>query len=219
MALRKVNQIIAFLFIFTLIFVLDVLSFHRVSSVLYSFFHPMTVLPFKSRVLALHILEGIKISLNQNNVETNNQQMQSSSEGFPVLGLREQYIVMAGESKPGDIAVDPDNKSLVGVVRSSDRQVSWIESVFSPNVIVQVTVESSTLKIDGELFFGNRLRIYENADVIGFEVKISDVFTCGTLLRNMGFEKLGKVVDRDGPYYVVDNNFNVPSRLVIFPGY
>lgn len=219
MPIKKVNQVVALFFIFILIFVLDVLSFHRMSSVLCSFFHPLTVVPFKSRVLAMRILEGIKISLARNNSETIQPQAQSPEQGLAVLGLREQYIVVAGESKPGDIAVDPVNKCLVGIVRKSDKQISWVESIFSPLVVVQVTVESSTLKVDGELFFGNRLRIYENIDVTGFEVKVSDVFTCGTLLRSLGFEKLGMVIDKDGPYYVVDNHFIVPNRLEIFPGY
>ncbi|HEY8542073.1 MAG TPA: hypothetical protein VIL29_06795 [Pseudothermotoga sp.] len=219
MPIRKVNQVVALFFIFILIFVLDILSLHRISFALQSFFHPLTVLPLKSRIFALHILEGIKISLNQKDGTVMERQIQSPSEGSPVLGLREQYIIIAGDSKPGDIAVDPDRKCLVGIVRSSDKQISWVESIFSPQMAIQVTVESSTVKTDGELFFGNRLRIYENIEIMGFEVKISDVFPCGTLLKNLGFGKLGTVIDRDGPYYVIDNQFNVPSRLVIFPGY
>lgn len=219
MPIRKVNQVVALFFIFILIFVIDALSLHRVGFVLNSLFHPLTVLPFKSRIFALHILEGIKISLNQDNNASTEQQIQPSSEGFPVLGLREQYIIIAGESKPGDIALDPDNKCLVGIVKNSDKQISWVESIFSPQVIVQVTAESSTMRVDGELFFGNRLRVYENIDVMGFEVMISDIFPCGTILKNLGFGRLGKIIDRDGSYYVVENYFNVPSRLVIFPGY
>ncbi|MFN4190060.1 MAG: hypothetical protein ACK4E2_03575 [Pseudothermotoga sp.] len=219
MPVKKVNQVIALFFIFILIFVFDVLSSHRIGSTLNSLFHSLTVLPFKIRVFTLHILEGIRISLNQDNNLPMEQQIQSVLEGFPVLGLREQYIIVAGESKPGDIAVDPDRKCLIGIVKSSDKQISWIESIFSPQVVVQVTAESSAIKIDGELFSGNRLRVYENVDVTGFEVIVSDVFPCGVLLKNLGFGRLGKVIDRDGLYYVVDNHFNVPSRLVIFPGY
>jgi len=219
MPVRQVNQLVAFLFLFALIFILDLVSSQFIGSILYRFLHPLSIIPFKSRIFAMHVVEGIKISLNQNVSERSHQPLQLPLGDLVVLGLRGEYIVAFGESKPGDVAIDPDKRRLVGIVRNSDSQVSWVESIFSSQMIVQVTLESSGTKTDGELFSGNRIRVYENIDVIGFEVEISDTFPCGTLLKNLGYAKIGRVIDREGIYYIVDNNFTVPSRLLIFPGY
>ncbi|MEJ5228929.1 MAG: hypothetical protein WHT65_02915 [Pseudothermotoga sp.] len=219
MPVRQVNQMVALLFVFALVFVIDVVSSQFIGTSLHNLLHPLSVIPLKSRVFAMHVIEGIKISLNQNSSERSHQPLQLPLGDLVVLGLRGEYIVAAGESKPGDVAVDPENRRLIGIVRNSDNHVTWIESIFSSQVIVQVTLESSTTKTDGELFSGNKIRVYENIDVTGFDVEVSDIFPCGTLLKSLGYAKIGRVIDREGIYYVVDNNFTVPSRLLIFPGY
>jgi len=216
---RQISRLIALMFIFSLIFAIDILLSGNISAAVYSFSNLLTVGFKKSRVFSIRVIEGVELSLKKES----SQRVEISSHLFaeytPVLGVRGYYILAAADAEEGDVAVDPDSKRLVGVVKSSNAEISWVESIFSPNMTIQVTLTSTDTEIDGELFAGNRVRIYESIDVTGFDVRVSDVFTCGTLLNNLNFGYIGTIAGREGIYYIVDSKFTAPSRLVIFPGY
>lgn len=127
---RQISRLIALMFIFSLIFAIDILLSGNISAAVYSFSNLLTVGFKKSRVFSIRVIEGVELSLKKES----SQRVEISSHLFaeytPVLGVRGYYILAAADAEEGDVAVDPDSKRLVGVVKSSNAGISWVESIF-----------------------------------------------------------------------------------------
>ncbi|AEH51787.1 hypothetical protein [Pseudothermotoga thermarum] len=219
MSKDDVSRLLALIMVFSMLFVLDIITSNGVANFVWQIFRPLVSPVEKSRILAFKIAEGIKTALGKDLYETIQLQDHFSFTSAVVLGVRDWYIVVAAPSKPGDIAVDPASKKIVGITERCVGHISWVKSIFSPDLSIPVVVQSDQVILDGELVSGNRLRIYEEINVTGFEVFVSDVFTCGTVLKSLGYDFIGVVLGQKGKLFLVDNKFFVPNSVIFLPGY
>lgn len=220
MSPRQVNLFIAYLVIFSLIFTLNAVFQARPAKFLFRFVRA-TVYPADMMRRFLHNL-GQAIAMvyhsgeKRDTVKIDDVVFEQSQ---VVLGYRQNYLIATGQAKVGDIAIDPENNRFVGVVKQVNNHLCWIEKWDSPSFSMPVRVETDRVSLEGELIDGTKLRIYEDIDVTGFFVKISESFTNGALLRKMGCDLLGTVVGRQGEFFLVKIDPVRPSRLVYLPGY
>ncbi|MGB9789131.1 MAG: hypothetical protein ACPLTP_00680 [Thermotoga caldifontis] len=220
MSTRQLNFFIAYLFIFATIFALNAVFLSKPAKFLFRFVHSI-VYPANVLRHTLHklneavalVLQGVE---RENVIRIGDVIFEQSN---VVLGFRQNYLIATGQAKAGDIAIDPENKRFVGIVRHTSDHVCWVELWNSPEFSMQVTVESSQVSLEGELTGGTRLYVYEDIDVTGFTVRISESFSNGKLLRDMGCDVLGEVVGRQGDSFVVKTAFVRPNRLCYLPGY
>ncbi|AJC74709.1 hypothetical protein AJ81_04235 [Pseudothermotoga hypogea DSM 11164 = NBRC 106472] len=220
MSNRQVNLFIAYMLIFTTIFALNAVFQAKPARFLFRFVH-IAVYPANALRYTLHKLkEAIVLVFNvaeqQTVVKINDVTFEQSN---TVLGLRQNYLIATGRAKAGDIAIDAMNNRFVGIVRYVSDHVCWIEPWDSALFSMQVSVESSQVTIEGEISGGTRLKIYEDVDVTGFTVRVSENFTNGKLLREMNCDKLGTVVGRQGDFFLVKIDPVRPTRLCYLPGY
>ncbi len=219
MSRNEIGRLLALIVVFSTILALDAIFSGMIAAHLDRIFKPFLSLSLKSRVFFTQVVSGIKLAMGRNVFDSISIGEEFTASGGIVLGIRDEYIIVAAPSKPGDVAVDPKSKRIVGISRQSHGKISWVESVFSPNISIPVVVRSNEVSVDGELLCGNRLRTYEDIDVTGFEVYISDAFTCGTILRNLGYGFIGTVVGIEGRYYLLDNVFTTPDSVLFLPCY
>ncbi len=219
MSKSEVSRLLALIIVFCILFTLDTISSSVIATYLSKIFKPLVDLSIKSRIAATKITEGIKIAYGRNIFEHVQLDGVLSLTKANVLGVRDNYLIVAAPSKPGDVAIDPESKKIVGITKESNGQISWVESIFSPNIPIPVLVRSKEVSLDGELIEGSKLRIYEEIDVTGFEVLVSDAFTCGTALKNLGYGYIGTVEGARGRYFLVDNFFTIPDSVLFLPGY
>lgn len=220
MSTRQINFFIAYLLIFTTIFALNAVLLSKPAKFLFRFVH-VIVYPTAELRHTLHKLnEAIALMFQgverEGSIKIGDVTFEQSN---VVLSFRQNYLVATGQAKVGDISIDPENKKFVGIVRHTSDHVCWVEPWNSPEFSMQVTVESSLVSLEGELTGGTKLYVYEDIDVTGFTVRISESFTNGKLLRDMGCDVLGVVVGRQGDSFIVKTAFVRPNRLCYLPGY
>lgn len=221
MSTRQVNLFIAYVLIFSTIFALNAVFRAKPAKMLFPFVHTISYPADVLRNTLRKLADAISLVFN----ESQRQQEAITIDGVifqqanVVLGSRQNYLIATGQAKIGDVAIDALNKCFVGIVRYISDHTCWIEPWYSPNFSMQVSVESTDLTLEGELSGGTRLRIYENIDVTGFTVRVSENFTNGRLLREMGCDVLGTVVGRQGEFFLVKIESVRPTRLCYLPGY
>lgn len=220
MSSRQVNLFIAYLVIFSLIFTLNAAFQAKPAKFLFRFVRPI-VYPADMMRRSLHNF-GQAIAMVYHGSEKRDTVKIGDvifEQSQVVLGYRQNYLIATGQAKVGDIAIDPENNRFVGVVKQVNDHLCWIEKWDSSSFSMPVRVETDRVSLEGELIDGTKLRIYEDIDVTGFSVKISEHFTNGALLRKMGCDFLGTVVGRQGEFFLVKIDPVRPTRLVYLPGY
>ncbi|MEN3008404.1 hypothetical protein [Pseudothermotoga sp.] len=220
MSSRQANLFVAYFVIFSLIFTLNVAFHGKPAKILFYLVRPIVYPADVTRHFLHNLSQAIStIYHGDKPVDTVRINDIIFEQSQVVLGYRQYYLVATGQAKVGDIAIDPENKRFVGVVRQVNAHLCWIERWDSPTFSMPVKVEANQISLEGELLGGTRLRIYEEIDVTGFVVKISEHFTNGTLLRKMECDLLGTVVGRHGEFFLVKIDPVRPSHLVYLSGY
>jgi hypothetical protein len=220
MTTRQVNLFIAYLLIFSAIFALNAIFQAKPTRLLFRFVqsvvYPANVLRHTLYKLSEAIVLVFNASEQQALVKIGDVTFEQSN---TVLGWRGNYLIATGQARVDDVAIDATNNRFVGIVRYVSDHVCWIEPWDSALFSMQVSVESTQVTIEGELLGGTRLKIYENIDVTGFTVRVSENFTNGNLLREMNCDRLGTVVGRQGDLFLVKIDPVRPTRLCYLPGY
>jgi len=217
MLTKDVHRLIALCIFFLVVVLANAFFSNIVADHVSQAFEWLTDMSFSVRLITAKIISGIKFSFSGEISKPVYIDGNIFGKYSPVLGTRESYILAAGDTNKGSVALDPDAKSVVGIVEKNTAGVCWIRPIHDTSFVMRVFVEKDDLVVEGELFGGERLRIYETVDVTGGEVYVSDDFPYGTLIRNIGYGKVGKVVGVENSYYLLKGTFKIPSHVILLP--
>ena len=193
MLTKDVHRLIALCIFFLIVVLANAFFSNIVADHVSQAFEWLTDMSFSVRLIAAKIISGIKFSFSGEISKPVYIDGNIFGKYSPVLGTRESYILAAGDTNKGSVALDPNAKSVVGIVEKNTAGVCWIRPIRDSSFVMRVFVEKGDLVFEGELFGGERLRIYETVDVTGGEVYVSDDFPSARLFAVLDMERLEKL--------------------------
>jgi len=217
MLIKDVYRLVALCIFFLIVVLANAFFSNIVADHTSRAFEWLTDMSFSVRLITVKIASGIKSSFSKEISKPVYIDGNIFGEYSPVLGTRKSYILTIGNAGKGSVALDPDTKSVVGIVEKNTTGVCWIRPIHDSGFVMRVFVKKGDLVVEGELFGGERLRIYETVDVMGGEVYVSDDFPYGTLIRNIGYGKIGEIIGVESSYYLLRGTFKIPSHVILLP--
>ncbi|RKX47479.1 MAG: hypothetical protein DRP38_06470 [Thermotogae bacterium] len=200
------------LFLFLLLYFVDLSTDHRVSSFVEDkllfistpFFYTRSFFSEKARCFTEKEDYG-DIILNGERIGGNS----------PVTGYYDGVLFVLGNFPKGCLVFSP-GKGFIGVVESSSGDISTVITPFSKKFLMKVLVVKDGFKTVGIMKGGSPpiLRIFENLDVVGGKVFVGET-TWNLILKRLKGDYIGEVIGVSKEDFLVKVSRNIPEYVSI----